>query len=160
METAFDLSPEGADSIVSLTRTKSALQSTLRRIIGPARLVPWPDRFQALRRSCETQPAATKPQHAVSAWFGHSMKVSERYYLQLTDDLYDRATGRAAESAAVRHRTDSQCEAGQDKPEKVTDQPREGKPASCKTLRHDAGLCDSEADGTRTRNHRIDSPVL
>lgn len=27
------------------------------------------------------------PQHAVSKWIGHSMAVSERQYLQVTDDL-------------------------------------------------------------------------
>ena len=28
------------------------------------------------------------PQHAVSTWIGHSMKVSEKHYLQVTDEMY------------------------------------------------------------------------
>ena len=34
-----------------------------------------------------TDLARTLPQHSVSAWIGHLMKVSERHYLTITDDL-------------------------------------------------------------------------
>ncbi len=37
----------------------------------------------------------THPQHAVSKWIGHSMAVSERHYLQLTEDVFDAANGLA-----------------------------------------------------------------
>ena len=28
------------------------------------------------------------PQHVISTWIGHSMKVSEKHYLQVTDEMY------------------------------------------------------------------------
>ena len=60
------------------------------------------------------------PQKAVAVWLGHSESVSSELYLQVPDELYDRAAGRrqepegegaakgAAESAAVVSGTDSQ----------------------------------------------------
>ena len=106
LQAAFDDAAEGATTIITLS--KNNLHRNFEAIVSKAGLVPWDDTFQTLRRSCETELAATNPQHAVSAWIGHSMKVSERHYLQLTDGLYDAATKpkelsvlRAAESAAV-----------------------------------------------------------
>ncbi|HMP71598.1 MAG TPA: tyrosine-type recombinase/integrase, partial [Pirellulaceae bacterium] len=81
------------------------------KIVKAAGLEPWDDLYQTLRRSCETQWAMTVPQHAVSAWIGHSELVSAKHYLQVTDALFDRVTGQdsgdckqksAAESAAVK----------------------------------------------------------
>jgi integrase len=95
--------------IVNLSEHNRHRQMT--KIIEAAGLELWEDLFQTLRRSCETQMAMTVPQHAVSAWIGHSELVSARHYLQVTDELFERVTGlesegckqkSAAESAAVK----------------------------------------------------------
>ncbi len=94
------------------------------KIIEKAGMEPWPDLFQTLRRSCETHMSTMAPQHAVSAWIGHSEEVSRRHYLQMTDGFFEMvnqpvltdplssgAAKSAAESAAVNPGTVSQAEA-------------------------------------------------
>ncbi len=106
LQEAFCAADEGAESIITMSTNN--LPRNFKAIIRNAGLVVWSDLFQTLRRSCETDFAKKHPQHAVSAWMGHSMKVSERFYLQLTDDLYAAATAddeRAADSAAVERGT-------------------------------------------------------
>ena len=83
------------------------------------------------------------------------MAVSEKYYLQVPEELFDRATG-AAES----RRTDSQSMAGAETEGFPDSAGSNSKPPHYNALRNNAGATLSEADGTRTRNHRIDSPVL
>jgi integrase len=154
LQAAYDAAPEGAETVITLSRNN--LHRAFHEVIRNAGLLAWPDLFQTLRRSCETDFARTCPQHAVSTWIGHSMRVSEKHYLQMTDDLYDLATGRAAESAAAGHGTDSH-----DAAEANRDHARRNKKTSQTPLI--ATECEallSEAEGTRTPNHRIDSPVL
>jgi hypothetical protein len=84
------------------------------------------------------------------------MKVSERHYLQLTDDVFEMATQSAAESAAAGQGIGSQSAA-------IVECNDEGQKEKTSPLPLLATTCEvilSEADGTRTRNHRIDSPVL
>ena len=68
----------------------------------------------------------------------------------VSDEIFAMAT--SGKSAAAGRRTDSHdvTNAGERKEE------RPALPVICEAMRGDA----SEADGTRTRNHRIDSPVL
>ena len=76
--------------------------------------------------------------------------------MQLTDDLYDLATESAADSAAVEPRIVSQSPAEPNEPPKRHNEKTSQKPLL-------AGPCEvllNEADGNRTRNLRIDSPVL
>jgi integrase len=99
LEAAFDAAPEGEERVVTLS--KNNRYRTLHAIVARAGVDPWDDLFQALRQAAETDLAKRFPQHAVSAWIGHSMQVSERHYLQLTDDLYEAAAETSADSAAV-----------------------------------------------------------
>ena len=136
LQDAFDLAAEGAETIVTLSRNN--LHRDFCLILKRAGIVPWPDLFQTLRRSAETELARSFPQHAVSKWLGHSMKVSERHYLSVTDELYETAAAfdpqSAAESAAVEHRIG---------PHPVADardasRPGNDKLAPCHGLRHGA----------------------
>ena len=85
---------------------------------------------------------------------GHSRKVSRKHYLMVSDEIFAMATSEksAAESAAVGPRTDSHDVTNAE----VRKDERPALPVICEAMRGAA----SEADGTRTRNHRIDSPVL
>jgi hypothetical protein len=67
--------------------------------IKAAGLKAWPDLFQALRRSCETDLAMHFPQHAVSAWLGHGINVSAKHNLQVPAELYERAAAGKTNSA-------------------------------------------------------------
>jgi len=87
IQDAWEAIPEREPRVLTLSANN--LHRTLRAAIQRAGLEVWPDLFQALRRSCETELANRGvPQHAVSAWIGHSEQVSREHYLQVTDDLY------------------------------------------------------------------------
>ena len=66
-------------------------------IIAKAKLKPWEDMFQTLRRSCETHMIAIgHPHHVVSEWIGHSVQVSRDHYLMVISGDFEKATGQKA----------------------------------------------------------------
>ena len=147
---------EGAEQVLGITRTRIALHRVVGAAVKRAEVEPIARVFQTCRQSRETDWARTHPQHAVSAWLGHSVSVSIKHYLTVTDDLLDAAAG-LGESAA---KSAAECSGiGPQGAEPV---------ASAKHLPHAvetgkqafSGEKRIEADGSRTRNHRIDSPVL
>lgn len=56
-----------------------------------AGLEKWKDAFKVMRRNCETDWAQVYPQYVVSAWIGHGIEVSARHYLQVPEELYEKA---------------------------------------------------------------------
>jgi len=167
LQDAFDAAPDGQERVVTLSPNN--LHRVLKSVAERAGLTPWPDLFQTLRRSCETELAMTFPQHAVSAWLGHSEAVSRAHYLQVPDELFDRAVGRlansadesaaksAAESAAATPRTNAQDAAAAAECHDVTH------PKHPEKLEEN---CDSTVEiatapgGTRTPDRRIRNPML
>lgn len=69
----------------------SNLRTQLQRIIKSAGLTAWPKLFQNLRASRATELAAEHPGHVAAAWLGHSNKVADDHYRQVTDADFDRA---------------------------------------------------------------------
>lgn len=118
LQDAYDAAEDGQERVLGLSRNN--LHRTLHVILRRAGIEPFKRCFQVLRQSCETEWSDQFPQHAVSAWLGHSEQVSRDHYLQVTDEMFDRAirsvgndsnrpAGKsAAECAAVDSRTDSQ----------------------------------------------------
>ncbi len=90
LQDAFDAAQDGQERVVGLSRNN--LRRNLRVILKRAGIEPWEDAFQTLRRSCETEWSQHLPQHAVGAWLGHSEKVSRKHYLQVTDEMFARAS--------------------------------------------------------------------
>jgi integrase len=118
LQDAFDAAPEGQQSVVALSRNN--LRRGMRAIVKRAGMEAWSDVFQTLRRSCATEWKQSYPAYAVDAWLGHSARVSEKYYLMIPEDLWDRvgsapstvpergAAESAAQSAAAGTRTELQ----------------------------------------------------
>ena len=126
----------------------------LKAIVKRAGVVQWPDLYQTLRSSCETEWAAKYPQHAVSAWIGHSMEVSERHYLRVTDHLLDLASGKsAAESAAVGRCIDSQEVANVKLVNSDVKNAKGRKPCSDEDLRPITNLCEVVGGGIEPPTH-------
>jgi len=90
LQDAFDAAEEGTTSIITLSRNN--LHRSFLAIQMRSGVVEWDDLFQTLRRSCESDLAKRYPQHAVSQWIGHSMKVSEKHYLMVDDGLFEAAS--------------------------------------------------------------------
>lgn len=89
---AFELAEDGATYCVSRYRgSETNLRTQLHRIIERAGLVPWPKAFVNLRSTRRTELQEAFPSHVVNAWLGHSEKVAELHYLQVTDDHWGRA---------------------------------------------------------------------
>ncbi|MDA1214666.1 MAG: phage integrase SAM-like domain-containing protein, partial [Planctomycetota bacterium] len=87
-----DAVPSPTSAVVTVPRHNR--HRMMKLILERAGIKPWGDLFQTLRRSAETDFARENPQHAVSSWIGHSMQVSERNYLMMTNDLIDAASSR------------------------------------------------------------------
>ncbi|MBL9032122.1 MAG: tyrosine-type recombinase/integrase [Phycisphaerae bacterium] len=92
LDEAFKAREPDIEEVIALSMNN--LHRTVIEAIEKAGLSRWPDLFQTLRRSAETDFAMMNvPQHAVSAWIGHSVAVSVRHYLQVPAELYERAAG-------------------------------------------------------------------
>jgi len=97
---AFDQAQEGAEHVITHYRNSTCnLRTHAHRITKRAGLTPWPKTFQNLRSSRETELIEQWPAHIVCAWIGHTKKVAQEHYLQVTDEHYERAAG-AAQNAA------------------------------------------------------------
>ena len=60
----------------------------------------WPKVFQNLRASRENELMQVYPAHVVMEWIGHTASVAQSHYLKVTDDDFERASGKAAQNAA------------------------------------------------------------
>lgn len=78
----------GDDSTFSVVPERTTCQASLE---------PWPKLFNALRSTRETELEEEFPSHVVCAWMGHSRQVSQKHYLQVTEEHFARGSGTAAE---------------------------------------------------------------
>ena len=85
LQDAFDQADDGAEYVVTSTRDAGVnLRTHLQRIIHRAGLTPWPKLWQNLRATRATELAQRFPAHVAAAWLGHSVKIAEAHYLQVT----------------------------------------------------------------------------
>ena len=71
---------------------KTNLRTGLIKILGRAGIKPWPKLFQNLRSSRATELRDQGfPGHVVAEWLGHTVKVADKHYCQVTDDHFRRA---------------------------------------------------------------------
>ena len=93
---AEDFAPEAQPTselpiITRYRETNANLRTQLLRIIKKAGLVAWPKLFQNMRASRATELAQHHPGHVAAAWLGHSTKVADKHYWQVTDADFERA---------------------------------------------------------------------
>ena len=67
------------------------LRSQFMRILAAAGVAPWPKLFVNLRSTRRTELQESFPDHVVNKWLGHSGKVAEKHYLQVTDEHWGKA---------------------------------------------------------------------
>ncbi len=136
LETAFHEAEPGSEYVITRYRQANAnLRTQLNRIIAQAGLKPWPKLFQNLRATRETELAERFPLHVVCDWIGHSPKVAQKHYLQVTDDHFTLASRSAAQNPAQqRHAT------GRNAPQQQT--PETKNPANCGGFLVGAASCE------------------
>lgn len=131
---AFEHAEDGAEYVITRYRDATQnLRTQLMKIICRAGLEPWPKLWQNLRATRETELAEVFPAHVVSAWIGNSQAVAARYYLQVTDEHFERAAQPAeAVQNPVQHSAADDCGTPRNA------QPENDKVASRNELRPDA----------------------
>ena len=78
--------------IVTKRSKHSNLRRRFKKIVGRAGLQPWPKLFQNMRASRATELVKDFPEHVVTAWMGHSKKIAQKHYLQVTEEDYKQAS--------------------------------------------------------------------
>ena len=89
LEESFDLAPEGATYCIPGLTAESNLRTQFERILKGAGIEQWPRLFVNLRSTRRTELDDEFPSHVVDAWLGHSSKVAEKHYKQVTDSHFE-----------------------------------------------------------------------
>ena len=117
LEEADATAAEGA--VYCITRYRGSttnLRTQLNRILERAGVEPWPKLFVNLRSTRRTELQKSHPDHAINKWLGHSGRIAEQHYLQVTDDDWQKAAefgspittgqGPAQDSSAIKKPSD------------------------------------------------------
>ena len=103
-QTVFDEAPEGTVHVISRYRAASVnLRTQFQRYIEKAGVKPWPKLWQNLRASRATELADLYPSHVCAAWLGHTERIADAFYRQVTDEHFTRATSAAQNPAQQPH---------------------------------------------------------
>ena len=94
--------------IVTKRSKNSNLRRRFKKIVGRAGLQPWPKLFQNMRASRATELVKDFPEHVVTAWMGHSKRIAQKHYLQVTEDDYKQASSNPTQQITVSPRRGSQ----------------------------------------------------
>jgi len=98
LQRVFDDAEPGTVHVITRYRDRSAnLRTQLVRYIEAAGLKPWPKPWQNLRASRATELADEYPSHVCAAWLGHSEKIADAFYRQVTDEHFARAAQNPAQ---------------------------------------------------------------
>jgi len=103
LDEAFALAEPGAVYLLPTLRVCRGWPTLLRKRITSAGLTPWLKPWQNLRATRATELADLFPSHVCAAWLGHSEKIADEHYRQVTDEHFARATG--AKSGAPKSET-------------------------------------------------------
>ncbi len=109
LQECFERAEPGSEFVVTRYRKRySNLRTQFGRIVRRAGLTLWPKPFQNCRATRATELAEIFPSHVVAAWLGHSERIAERHYLQVTNEHFQRAAQNPAQYPAVLGRTEPQ----------------------------------------------------
>ena len=151
LDESWDAAPKGAVYCVGRYRGGSAnLRTQLMRILVSAGVAPWPKLFVNLRSSCRTELQEVFPDHVVNKWLGHSGKVAEKHYLQVTDEHWGKAVAPVVAPIATHSGTISRSD-------------KSNKPCFSKGSDGDWGGSDdpeNRPSRARTYDLRIRNPLL
>lgn len=96
---AFD--PEAVYCVNRYRSSEQNLRTQFGRILKVAGVKPWPKLFVNLRSTRRTELQEKFPDHVVNRWMGHSGKVAEKHYLQVTEKHWSDACSGSLASSLV-----------------------------------------------------------
>lgn len=102
---SYDAAEEGVE-MVCHGIGRHNLRRTFHTLCNRVGLEPWAKWCHTLRKNAETDWAQRFPQYVVSYWLGHGIEVSEKHYLQVPKELYEKVArpGRMRRSRKIRTR--------------------------------------------------------
>lgn len=129
----FDEAEPGAVHVITRYRDPAAnLRTQLCRYSTAAGLTPWPKPWQNLRGSRATELADEYPSHVSAAWLGHTEKIADAFYRQVTEDHFAKAAQHAAQKAHASSGNEQK--------------PKSGAAAQVKSDSRDSGNCPLVSD--------------
>ena len=172
LERAYTAAPEGAVYIVNENIRRRAygpkgwrnvnLRTQFLRIIARAGLQPWPRLFHNLRSSRETELMANRDYGLsdVCKWMGHSMRVAEKYYLQLRQEAIRAAVEEGAPKAAQNPAQQPRAGSGTGRRYDQADRRNEPRSSASREPMRDTAKPTSGEGGIRTRGPAFDRTRL
>jgi integrase len=165
LQAAWEAAPEGAFWMFPSIRSgRKNLRSWLDRAIIRAGFAPWPRLWQNFRATRATELADQYPSHVAAAWLGHTERIADGHYRQVTADHYQRAVKVATGAlptfgAGVKKLAQIPAHSPHFvAPHGSARNPKSpGKSADCGAL-SDSALLLSGGHGTRTRNPSPGAP--
>jgi hypothetical protein len=67
--------------------------SWIKKLADWAGVVLWEKPFQNMRATCATELRDIYPGHVCEAWLGHTEKVADKHYRQVTESHFEKAAG-------------------------------------------------------------------
>ncbi len=156
---AFKQAEDGAEYVITHYRDVGTnLRTRMHRIIKRAGLTPWPKTWHNLRATRATELAQHFPQHVAAAWCGHSAKIAEEHYLQVTAEHFTAATAQTPEQTAPEAAPPPESGALYDSPEDETpEKHRPERPGKLARNPAQYGPAQGRTDPTRHTVNRTDT---
>lgn len=95
LQTAIELADKRSPHIITMYRNHKNYSVPMSRIIKKAGLKPWPKVLQNLRSTRQTELTEQFPIQCVCDWIGNSQAVAKEHYLQIREQHFEEATGKA-----------------------------------------------------------------
>jgi integrase len=93
----YETAEPGTEWVITKYRLSNLnLRTQFHRLLRRAGIEPWAKPFQNLRSTRATELMQEYPDYVVSAWLGHTEKVGEEHYWQVTDEHWAKAAREAA----------------------------------------------------------------
>ena len=104
-EARFDEAAEGEELVIPRLSKKVSHVSTVKYAARLAGVEKWSRTFHSLRSTRQTELQQIYPAYVVCAWLGNSESIARKHYLQVTDEHFEKAAQKAAQTstATVRH---------------------------------------------------------
>jgi integrase len=146
-QAVFDDAEEGAVHVITRYRDAVAnLRTQFLRYVEKAGVKPWPKLWQNLRASRATELADLYPSHVCAAWLGHTERIADACYRQVTDVHFAKATaGPEGGQKAAQNPAQQLHEGRGNPPQTKRDEVKD--PMICGELQGVASCCDEGEGG-------------
>lgn len=93
--------PDGEDRIFPEIHAKKSLGSWIKKLFKRAGIALYDKPLQNMRSTCATVLLEKFPEYLCNAWLGHTGKVADKHYRQVTDEHIAQAAGKSTSTNAV-----------------------------------------------------------